>query len=167
MDIAQGIELVASAILFALPAYIANAAPLILARFVVNRKPMDLGRCWVDGRRILGDNKSIEGFASGVLAGLLVGTVLDDAARGFLMGLGAMIGDVLGSFVKRRLNIEEGASAPVLDQYLFMVVALLLSRAAGYIPSREQLLVILIATPILHVTSNYVAYLFKMKSKPL
>ncbi|MCS7140229.1 MAG: CDP-2,3-bis-(O-geranylgeranyl)-sn-glycerol synthase [Candidatus Nezhaarchaeota archaeon] len=167
MDLLHAIELTISAIFFVLPAYIANATPLVLAKFIPKRRPMDLGKYWIDGKRILGDNKSIEGFIAGVFAGLVTGFLLHTPLKGFLMGLGAMVGDALGSFIKRRLNIKQGESAPILDQFSFILVALLFSSSAGYIPRVEQLIIILIATPILHVSSNYVAYLLKMKSRPL
>ena len=74
---------------------------------------------------------------------------------------------MLGSFIKRRLNIKPGEPAIGLDQYLFVLFALLLSFAAGYSPTSTQLLVILIATPILHLSSNIVAGLIKVKPRPL
>ncbi|MEM0217270.1 MAG: CDP-2,3-bis-(O-geranylgeranyl)-sn-glycerol synthase [Candidatus Nezhaarchaeales archaeon] len=167
MDLTYGVQLVASSIVFVLPAYIANMTPLIVARLISKRRPMDLGRCWIDGRRILGDNKSIEGFISGVLSGFLVGLFLNDLLRGLLMGLGAMTGDALGSFIKRRLGMAQGEPVPLLDQYLFVLVALFFCYLAGYTLTFEQLIVILIATPILHASSNYVAYLLGIKQKPL
>jgi len=127
---------------------------------------MDMGKSWLDGKRVLGDSKSIEGFVAGVFAGFATGLVISDPVRGLLMGFGAMMGDALGSFIKRRLDIAQGEPAPFLDQYSFMLVALLLSYIAGYAPTLDQLVVILIATPILHVSSNYVAYLLKMRQKP-
>lgn len=168
MDLAQAYNVVLSAILFVLPAYIANATPLVLARFLRRRRPIDRGKTlkW-DGRRILGDSKSIEGFVAGVAAGTITGLALGYPLKGFLMGLGAMTGDVLGSFIKRRLNIKPGEPAIGLDQYLFVLFALLLSFAAGYSPTSTQLLVILIATPILHLSSNIVAGLIKVKPRPL
>ncbi|MEM0240807.1 MAG: CDP-2,3-bis-(O-geranylgeranyl)-sn-glycerol synthase [Candidatus Nezhaarchaeales archaeon] len=167
MDLAYGVELVISSIVFILPAYIANMTPLIVAKIIPKRRPMDLGKYWFDGRRVLGDSKSIEGFISGVLSGLLVGLFLSDALRGFLMGLGAMIGDVLGSFVKRRLGVAQGEPVLFLDQYFFVLVALLLCYSSGYTLTLEHLLVILVATPILHTSSNYVAYLLGIKQRPL
>ncbi|MEM4577162.1 MAG: CDP-2,3-bis-(O-geranylgeranyl)-sn-glycerol synthase [Candidatus Nezhaarchaeales archaeon] len=164
--LAYGIEVVIKALLFILPAYIANMTPLIVANVIRNRRPIDMGKYWIDGKRVLGDNKSVEGFASGVIAGIIVGVALGSPFRGFLMGLGAMAGDVLGSFVKRRLNIAQGESAPILDQYLFVLMALLFSSFAGYTATLEELAVILIVTPLLHLTGNYVAYLLKIKRKP-
>jgi CDP-2,3-bis-(O-geranylgeranyl)-sn-glycerol synthase len=166
MDLAYGLEVVVSAISFALPAYIANMVPLILSKIIHKRRPLDMGRNWIDGKRILGDNKSVEGFVAGVLAGLVTGFFLGNSSRGLLMGLGAMTGDALGSFIKRRLDITQGEPAPLLDQYLFILMALLFSYLAGFVATSDQLAVILIATPILHVSSNYIAYLLKIRQRP-
>jgi len=167
MDLTYGFEVVVGAVLFALPAYIANMTPLILSRVIRKRRPLDMGKKWIDRKRVFGDNKSVEGFVAGVLAGLVTGFFLGNPLRGFLMGSGAMTGDVLGSFIKRRLDIPQGELAPILDQYLFILMALLFSYLAGHTTTSDQLVVILIATPILHVSSNYVAYLLKMRQKPL
>jgi len=166
MDLTYGLEVVIGAIFFALPAYIANMTPLILSKVVHRRRPLDMGKNWIDGKRVFGDNKSVEGFVAGTLAGLVVGLFLGNPLRGFLMGLGAMTGDVLGSFIKRRLDISQGEPAPLLDQYLFILVALFFSYLAGYMTTSDQLVVMLVATPILHVSSNYVAYLLRIRQKP-
>ncbi len=38
------------------------------------------------------------------------------ALLGILLGLGAMLGDLGGSFIKRRFQLKRGALAPLLDQ---------------------------------------------------
>jgi CDP-2,3-bis-(O-geranylgeranyl)-sn-glycerol synthase len=166
MDLTHGLEVVIGAIFFALPAYIANMTPLILSKIIHKRRPLDMGKNWVDGKRVFGDNKSVEGFVAGTLAGLVIGFFSGNPLRGLIMGLGAMTGDTLGSFIKRRLDIAQGEPAPFLDQYLFILVALLFSYLAGYVTTSDKLVVILIATPILHVSSNYIAYLLKIRQKP-
>ena len=42
---------------------------------------------------------------------------------GFLLGFGALLGDALGSFIKRRMGIGRGKPAPILDQIDFLIVA--------------------------------------------
>ena len=56
------------AIIFIFPAFVANAAPVLLGRGSRFNAPIDGGRYWVDNRRILGDGKTIRGFSGGVLA---------------------------------------------------------------------------------------------------
>src|SRR3972149_4153462 len=44
-----------------------------------------------------------------------------------ILALGALLGDLAGAFVKRRMGKPRGAKAPGLDQYDFVAVGLLLS----------------------------------------
>lgn len=168
-------------LLFMAPAFVANASPLIASRLVGRRHPMDFGRTFVDGRRVLGDSKSWEGFAAGVLMGTLAGAALSPvygralaelAVAGFVQGLGAMIGDVANSFVKRRLGMRPGAPLPVLDQVSFIVASLVLVRALGVgrsagveLGTTEALVLVGLAL-VLHPLTNYVAYLLGMKEVP-
>lgn len=125
-----------------LPAYLANAA----ATFPRGRgPPMDLGRRWPwDGRRILGSSKSVSGFVSGSFAFLWVGLlqqylvsiappdlkVVPAYGSGLLaavpvvllLSVGALTGDALGSFLKRRLDVPPGGRVPLLDELLFVAV---------------------------------------------
>ena len=115
----------------AAPCYVANATPVVVAKVVKRTHPIDRGLRFPDGRRILGDGKSVEGFISGILSGTAIGFALKQTGllgvqEAFVLSLGTMLGDVLGSFVKRRLGIERGDPAPLLDQLAFLLVALLL-----------------------------------------
>jgi len=86
---------------YILPAYVANASPVILG----GGRPIDGGRYWRDGRRILGDGKTWRGFIGGVAAGTLVGVIqylitpdfygsLGTAVKlAFLLSFGALVGD--------------------------------------------------------------------------
>jgi len=86
---------------------------LITRRYLFrNPHPMNFNRRFIDGRRVFGDNKSVEGFMSGVIAGLSIGIVYTFftglntwIAYGLLSGSGAMLGDLLNSFIKRRLGL--------------------------------------------------------------
>ncbi len=162
------------AIWFILPAYVANGAPVVLARFIKNRHPMDFGRKFIDGRRILGDSKSWEGFVFGVLCGTLTAIfqsyLLDNYVlliRGFILSVGALVGDCLGAFIKRRLGLPPGSPAPLLDQLSFLVVAMGLAYAFHmYTLNIYQTIFLIVLTPILHVVSNAIAYLLKLKNVP-
>ncbi|MFH1257559.1 MAG: CDP-archaeol synthase [Candidatus Micrarchaeota archaeon] len=59
-------------ILFMLPAYIANSAPVLLSGW----GPLDRKALFGDGNRILGDSKTIRGTLGGIVAGILVGAIL-------------------------------------------------------------------------------------------
>ena len=171
------------AIWLVLPAYSANGlAPLVALR--KNLHPMDGGRK-LRGQPLLGLGKSWEGFIFGTLMGGLIGfvemlaypylpfgispvplnIVSMSPLLGLLLGFGAMFGDVAGSFIKRRLKLERGKPAPILDQLDFLAGALAFSLL---LVSLEWGWVILLAviTPIIHVAANVIGYLLKVKKQP-
>jgi len=163
------INIIASAIWFILPAYFANAAPVVLG----GGPPLDMGKKFLDGRRIFGDGKTARGFVGGLIVGTIVG-LLQGVARaplreylllGFLLALGALLGDLASSFVKRRLGIERGGAAPGLDQLSFVVAALILASPVK-VPPWQVIAVILIITPPIHLATNFVGYKLGLKGRP-
>ncbi len=173
---------------FLLPAYVANPMAVVFG----GGTPMDFGRSLRDGRRILGDGKTWRGLAGGIASGFLLGLVLTllgslaDPRLSFgdwpwvlgvivLLSLGALLGDILGAFVKRRLGLPRGAKAPGLDQYDFLLGAflLLLLFAPGWWLARYWtgeavwgLLFVIVITPVLHRAVNIVGYRMGKKHEP-
>lgn len=99
--------------------WLVNFAPPLLAHFLGARwsAPVDRNRTWRDGKPILGPHKTYRGLVGGVLAGALAGWLL--GLTGWLGALGALLsmgGDLLTSFVKRRLALPSGDVSPGLDQ---------------------------------------------------
>ena len=84
---------------------------------------------------------------------------------GFVLGMGAMLGDAAASFAKRRLGIGRGRPAPVLDQDDFVVGALL---AASLIVSTrpEWWVILLVLTPLFHLAANVIGFLLGVKKQP-
>ena len=166
------LQLLGTAIWFILPAYMANATPVVLG----GGAPIDGGKLFRDGRPIFGAGKTIRGFVAGLIAGSLVGVLQGAAAGqaytyvllGLLLALGALVGDLLGSFIKRRLNIPRGGAAPVLDQLGFVVFALLFASPIMVIMVLrwEVILTILLITPPIHLATNFVGYKLGFKSRP-
>lgn len=162
-----------------LPAYVPNSVAVIIG----GGPPIDGGRMW-RGNRLLGDGKTWRGFIGGTLAGVgfavalnLLRPVFSIALPQFpilitvTLPLGAMLGDAAGSFVKRRTGRKRGAPFPIVDQFSFLVGALLLSLVvepawtiATFTP--PVLLVIVILTPLLHLGTNGIAYLLGLKDEP-
>src|SRR4030067_3618321 len=101
--------LIAQAIEFIFPAYCANGAPVLGG----GGKPLDFGKNFFDGKRIFGANKTFRGFFFGLAIGSAVG-VIDCLLFGFpwlfafLTPVGALLGDLMGAFLKRRLDIKPG-----------------------------------------------------------
>ncbi len=157
-----------------LPAYAANFFPVL-----VNGKcPMDFKKKFFDGKRILGNGKTWEGFFAGIIFGFSVG-VLQVAIQPLLplplfrhtfftilvLSLGALIGDCIGSFIKRRFGLKRGAPAPLLDQTDFLIFSLVLLKFFASFSFLTVLFLILI-TPLLHLIANIFGFLFKLKKEP-
>ncbi|MEM3781460.1 MAG: CDP-2,3-bis-(O-geranylgeranyl)-sn-glycerol synthase [Candidatus Micrarchaeaceae archaeon] len=157
---------VAYPILFILPAYVSNGAPVLFG----GGMPLDFKKKLI-GKRLFGDHKTVRGLVAGILSGLFV-AFLESLflpfmlLTGLLLTLGTHAGDLLGSFVKRRAGIAEGASVPVLDQYLFFVFALLFALPAGHMPKALGVLFLVILTGLLHIATNKAAYMLKVKKVP-
>jgi len=165
------------ALWFIFPAYCANAAPVIFGGGL----PLDAGRTFFDGRPILGSHKTLRGFFSGLVVGTLVGffqTLLFqhvlfqydaqlryDVLLGFMLSLGALVGGVVESFIKRRLDIPPGSSLPIADQLDFVAGALLFSLLVSQPLSLTTLLIIIIITPPIHFSTNLLANFLKIKRK--
>jgi predicted MPP superfamily phosphohydrolase len=109
----------------------ANAAPLVSSRFCPKgrARPLDNGRKLADGNPILGENKTLWGLISGIgaagLLSLLFGLPL---IIGLLIASVSLLGDLLTSFIKRRLGLAEGESAYLLDHLLEGALPLLLCK---------------------------------------
>jgi len=145
-----------------LPAYIANATPVILG----GGGPLDGDRNWADGKPLLGDHKTIRGTLSGLAAGFIVGLAQRSLMRGALLSIGAIGGDLIVSFFKRRINLKPGALLPIADQMGFIVFAVILVSLAEPALTWDRAVGILAATLPIHYLTNVLAWLLKLKSNP-
>jgi len=173
------------------PVYAANA----LATIPNGRgPPMDFGRNWFDGRRILGTSKTWSGFLFGTfvavpivllqawliliappnlqLVPLYADTVYAALPVAFLLTGGALAGDALGSFIKRRLGWASGARVVGLDQLPFVLVPIGLglwlypSIFGPTFFSLEALLWVLLLTVGLHTLFNWIGFKIGTKRVP-
>jgi len=98
---------------------VANVAPLFAKRLLCGKLagPLDGGLLFPDGRPLWGPGKTIGGFAMALAFTPLCAELAGLSWRlGLLAAIAAMTGDLLSSFVKRRLALSSGAMAPGLDQ---------------------------------------------------
>ncbi len=166
-----------------LPAYVPNNAAVLAG----GGKPIDGGRT-LGERRVLGDGKTWRGTLVGTLAGVglalasnavdeIVGDAVGVTLPAFPLGaavglaLGAMLGDVAASFLKRRSGRQRGAAFPGVDQLDFVVGALVCAAAIapawfGETFTLPRLLVVVVVTPALHVGTNVLAYQLGLKAEP-
>ena len=160
------IELVSDTMLFIFPAYCANAIPVIFG----SGKPVDFGKSFLDGRPIFGKNKTLKGLFLGMLSGTVVGLVESflfaySIFFGFLLASGALFGDLMGSFLKRRMGLPPGTLLPVVDQLGFVIGAIVFSYPLEMLSWKIVLLVFTITFP-LHLLTNFIAYKMGFKTNP-
>ena len=131
---------------------------------------MDFGKNFYDRKRVFGNNKTFRGFFFGLAIGIIVG-LAEFALFGFpiffaiLIPLGALLGDLTGAFLKRRLGIAPGGLFPIVDQIDFVVGALLFSIPLSIV-SWELAVTVLLITPPIHLFTNFLAYKMKLKRHP-
>lgn len=185
-------EIIIQALWLIIPAYIANASALLVG----GGTPIDFGKKWKDGRRILGDGKTWNGLIVGAFFGITSGfglTIvaiyannsnefaflgLNDFGRFPLMVpivssicFGALIGDIIESFLKRRIGKKRGEDWIPFDQLDFILGVLFLSFImAGLLHilgfsdynwfthsfSIWHILTLLIITPFFHLFANFI-----------
>lgn len=161
-----------------IPAYVPNPVAAVIG----GGTPIDLGRVHRDGRRVLGDGKTFRGFFGGVAAGIAVGIALlfIEGAAGWqihtplsvvLLAAGALLGDLVKSYFKRRRGLGRGERWLIADQYDLVAGAFLLLAvfSPDWLVSVVTLPVfiwILIITPALHVGVNRIGYILGVKDVP-
>lgn len=139
---------------------LANGAPVVAARMLGERwdQPVDGNRLWSDGRPVLGQSKTWRGLVSGCLACALFSLSIGlGFLFGALFGFLGLLGDMVSSFIKRRMGLQSSARALALDQ--IPEAALPMALAVFWLPVGwgSALLVIILFTlsnilfsPLLH-----------------
>ena len=176
-------DLVLTTIWLLIPAYTPNN----FAVLVGGGRPIDFGKNFIDGKRILGNGKTVRGFIGGLAGGILCANLQYALEKlfnfkiysilsyseffmlTFSLSLGAIAGDSIGSFIKRRLGVERGEKLPVIDQLTFLFVAIILaSTQASFwkIFDYKIIIVGILITPVLHLLTNYIAFKLKLKEVP-
>lgn len=117
------------------PAAVANMAPVFAKKINFLNYSVDFG-LKIGKNRLFGTNKTFRGFFFGVLGSIIFVLLqrilfnyrffrnlsLVDYGEinlilfGFLIGFGVLFGDLIGSFIKRRLKVGPGKSLLVIDQ---------------------------------------------------
>jgi CDP-2,3-bis-(O-geranylgeranyl)-sn-glycerol synthase len=158
--------IIITALGFIFPAYCANAVPVLAG----GGPKMDFDRNFIDGKRVFGNNKTFRGFFFGWAVGAMVG-LLETFLFGFpilfcvLTPLGALLGDLCGAFLKRRLGIAPGGLLPIVDQIDFVVGAIVFSLPLALI-GWEVAVTVMILTPPIHLFTNFLAFRLKLKNNP-
>ena len=160
-------------IILFLPAGIANIAPVLVKKINFFNKPIS--------EKLFGLHKTYRGFIFGIIAAIIIiyleyllSPFIDSkyllvnyssinlAWLGFLLGFGALFGDLAKSFFKRRMDISPGKTWPFFDQLDYIVGAVLFVSFYLYIPGEINLLAIILFG-LLHPITNYLGFLVGLK----
>lgn len=162
---------------FLLPAYFANMAPVFAnALFKTKAKPIDFGK------NIFGNHKTYRGFISGVLLAILIVylqfllvkieffnkiSILDYEKinlilYGFLFGFGAMSGDLIKSFFKRKLKLKPGHKFIPLDQIDY-VIGSFLFLSILFFPGWLFFFISLLVSFFANIIVNQIGYWLKLR----
>lgn len=189
MEITEVILIMLTGLWVFIPAMVPNSAAVVFG----GGTKIDFGRTW-RGKRIFGDGKSWRGFFGGALGGIVIGLMMLGIASIFdsadywgfgplwsnvgvivCLSFGALLGDLTGAFIKRRLGMERGQKAPVLDQYDFVAGGLLVTALfypdwiySTYIEGWHILALIFILLFMfgIHRAVNIVGYKMGLKKEP-
>jgi CDP-2,3-bis-(O-geranylgeranyl)-sn-glycerol synthase len=168
-----------AAILFFLPAGISNMSPVLANKIPgLNhwKTPLDFGKRY-KGTRIFGDNKSLRGLVVGTVMGGVTAVVVSKLnantvvtvpplTAGLLLGFGALMGDAIESFFKRRSGVKPGDSWFPFDQTDYILGGLL--AIYPFVPLPLWVIAtILVVYFGLHLVVAYLAYLLGLKDKPI
>ncbi|MBI5265083.1 MAG: CDP-archaeol synthase [Bradyrhizobium sp.] len=110
---------------------VANGAPVIAKKIFGTRLafPLDAGAPFLDGGPVFGQSKTIRGLLVSVAATSAAASLLGlSVGQGALVAAFAMIGDLVSSFIKRRLRLLPSAQAIGLDQIPESVLPLAVCR---------------------------------------
>jgi CDP-diglyceride synthetase len=161
-----------------LPAYVPNPAAALFG----GGAPIDLGKKLKDGYRIFGDGKTFRGLIAGTLCGIVIGLIQNLLSP--MMGLpsfvlpalvclsfGALLGDLCKSFFKRRFGLRRGASLPVVDQLdlvfgSWLLCFIFVREWFLYNFNLQIIVVVLVMTPLLHISMNVIGYKMGVKKEP-
>lgn len=181
--------ILAQAFWIIIPVYVANASAVLVG----GGTPIDFSKHYRDGRRILGDGKTWSGLFVGTLLGMIAGfgcsiaaSLLQNTEWAFIgltnflgfplmipilfsLCFGALLGDIVESFFKRRVGIARGADWIPFDQLDFLLGAILLSLLVSTLLQVSgiasvnwffqnitgwHLLVLIVVTPFIHISAN-------------
>jgi CDP-2,3-bis-(O-geranylgeranyl)-sn-glycerol synthase len=159
-------------LLYAIPLYVANSIPVVIH----GKTPLDLN-IKLGGKPLFGKGKTIIGTLAGITSGTLIAAILallsthilnlipNYIELAFYLSLGAILGDLVKSFFKRRFGIKSGEKWDLADQLDFILGGLLLACITR-IPEYWVVIVLLIATFFIHRFTNWLAYIWKLKKVP-
>lgn len=164
-----------------LPAYFANMAPVMVKKIKLFDYSIDFNKTFCN-KPILGKNKTFRGLIFGVIFAVIIAYLQFLAYNayffknisffdyknwllfGLLMGLGALTGDLVKSFFKRRLGIKPGEKFVPFDQTDFVAGALAFVMPIFNLTFRIFAASLLLSL-VLHIVVNHIAFYLRIRNE--
>lgn len=146
----------------------ANGAPILARQLLTTLGgcPIDAGLTAWDGRPLLGPSKTVRGLIAATVASAVVALLFGLPLQlGILIGVGAMLGDALSSFTKRRLGIAPSGRAPGLDQIPESLIPLLLVADPLQL-SAVDITIVVCGFILLEILLSRILYRLKIRKRP-
>jgi len=161
------LELLFKSIYFFIPTYFANMAPALFKWIPFLDKPIH--------KKLFGAHKTWRGIIVAAIVGTLIFWLQKYLYRvgfqrwalidysdfslwlGFCLGLGAIFGDLVKSYYKRKDKILSGAPWIPFDQLDFVIGGIIGSFFL-YVPNAEVVLILLVGSFCLHIAVTKIAY---------
>jgi len=174
-----------SCLYFFLPAYFTNMTPPLAKKTGIYKylnRPVDFNRKFL-GKPVLGSHKTWRGVILGITIGMIVAYVQVILYRqpfiesisflnyekenvlllGFLLSGGAVLGDLVSAFFKRRLDLKPGAKFVPFDQTNYVFGACFLFNLTNYFKINITVwLTLFVITFFLHIIVNRIGYHLKL-----
>lgn len=178
--------LLLQSVYFVVPAYFANMAPVLAKKLNLLKKmnfPVDMNATFYR-KPIFGRHKTFRGLIVGITTGIILAYIqtslynlsffkwisITDYSNpfllGFLLGMGAMLGDLLKSFFKRRIGIPLGRPFIPFDQIDFIIGAYIFVIPFYYsVLSLNLVITSIVVSFFLHILVNHVSFYLKVRKE--
>ena len=147
---------------------VANGIPAIAWRIFGDyfNQPLDGGFAFFDKRPIFGHSKTIRGIILSLMAATASAPVLGlEWVSGLCVGGVAMLGDLVSSFLKRRLNIPPSSRAAVIDQIPECLLPTLAIRSTLGLGAFDVIFVVIIFF-LGHIMLSQLFFRWNIRNRP-
>jgi hypothetical protein len=147
---------------------IANGTPVLAKKLLKDRfaAPLDAGMKLGDGQPLFGASKTARGLVVSIAATTLAAGLLGlDWSTGAIFAAASMGGDLMSSFIKRRLGLALHAQALGLDQIPEALLPMLLLPTTLHL-SAADIAVTVAAFVILELALSWLLFRLHIRDRP-
>lgn len=147
---------------------IANGAPILIRVLSKDgfNTAVDFDHYLPDKKRIFGASKTWRGIAAACIATPAAAWLLGYSPKiGLIIAVFAVLGDLISSFIKRRLSMEPSSMAPLLDQLPESLLPALMTMDTFNLNISSVILLVLIFV-IAELVLSHVLYSWGVRRRP-